>query len=73
MEIKDSKWQPKVNGQPAEAHQRRPDPDEPWRYLCPDCEMHRLDNLSKGTVYCNNCKQRYDMSELIDKKDDPFS
>jgi len=23
-----------------EAHSRKPDPEQPWRYVCPDCGSH---------------------------------
>lgn len=26
----------------SESHGRRPDPDEPWRYACPECESIRI-------------------------------
>jgi ribosomal protein L37AE/L43A len=69
MEANDSRWQPSVNGQPREAHSARPDPEEPWRYLCPECMKHSLKAREKyGDFRCVNCDEAFEKFELYDKK-----
>jgi hypothetical protein len=54
-----------------EAHSRKPDPDEPWRYVCPDCRVQVFDKPSTaaGTFRCKSgCQERWDRSELYDRK-----
>ena len=50
-----------------ESHTKSPDPDEPWRYVCPECggtvRKHR------GRLYrCDECNDGYKKRELFDKK-----
>lgn len=69
MGAKDSRWEPSVNGQPREAHSARPDPNEPWRYLCPDCMTHSLRVREKHSVFrCYQCEEDFEKFELYDKK-----
>jgi predicted RNA-binding Zn-ribbon protein involved in translation (DUF1610 family) len=30
-------------------HSLRPDPDEPYRYRCPDCDDHKIRRLRNGS------------------------
>lgn len=54
-----------------EAHSRKPDPDEPWRYVCPNCWRQVFDEPTTiaGTFRCKNgCEGRWQRNELIDRK-----
>lgn len=47
---------------------RKPDPDEPWRYVCPDCHGQ----VTKGKChryYCPPCMSSYTHVQLYDKKE----
>jgi len=49
-------------------HERKPDPSEPWRYVCPDCGGQVYSNDSRMTYQCSTCNGSYSEDELIDKK-----
>lgn len=55
-------------------YNRKPDPDQPWRYGCPDCgttALQRYPVASKEDgVECNKCGWYGRLSELDDKKTD---
>lgn len=53
-----------------ESDSRKPDPVEPWRYVCPDCggqvnrdDMHRQ-------YRCGSCDGYYTRDQLVDKASD---
>lgn len=57
-----------MNDIPRDA-ERKPDPDEPFRYVCPQCDKQV--NGSKSTIdtyHCNHCPAAYDFDELYDLK-----
>lgn len=47
---------------------RKPDPDEPWRYITPCCaaQPYSGDRTTKYT--CHSCGESYDKDELVDLK-----
>lgn len=55
-----------------ETHQRKPDPSEPWRYVCPDCggQVNTTAHMAGEVYRCATpeCRGRFEESELIDKK-----
>lgn len=55
-----------------ERHARKPDQNEPYRYVCPECRHEVRENgRMKGSVYkCYHCNQVYQKSELWDKKEE---
>lgn len=66
-----------VDREATPSHFERPDPNEPWRYECPDCGSTTVDSLQKSTVkhghdefsfYCQNCGQK--LEYVIDRKTD---
>lgn len=63
----------RVNGdrqEVPEAGTRKPDPSEPWRYVCPDCGGQVQ---GSGRVYeCKreSCRTTWEKFELHDKKRD---
>lgn len=50
------------------AYHRKPDPEEPWRYVSPCCDNQVNRNDWHQRFVCNRCKDRYEMWELIDQK-----
>lgn len=42
----------------------KPDPDEPWRYACPECESVNVQKATRNTYRCYRCRWRGDV--LID-------
>lgn len=56
--------------------ENKPDPDEPFRYVCPDCRTQVRGKISSGKYECNSCGEYFEKEELVDKKkedsfDDP--
>lgn len=48
---------------------RKPDPSEPWRYVCPECGCQVRGNHSTVDRYrCRGCETAWDGDELEDKK-----
>jgi len=46
----------------------KPDPDEPFRYVCPECER-QVYREPKDSVYrCEGCGEGYKMDGLLDLK-----
>lgn len=55
-------------GDVPEAYVRKPDPDEPWRYVCPDCGGQvQADGLQYD---CTTCRGMWDRNDLRDLKRD---
>lgn len=56
----------------SEAHSRKPDPNQPWRYVCPECGSQVTGNASfAGAKYaCTNksCRRTVPAGELLDQK-----
>lgn len=52
-----------------ETHQRKPDPSEPWRYVCPACNGQV--QQSDTTYLCGSCSQRWKQPQLKDLKEEP--
>lgn len=54
-----------------EAFAHKPDPSEPYRYVCPDCGGQvNADPDTKATPYhCRRCDGWWDKDGLRDKKD----
>jgi DNA-directed RNA polymerase subunit RPC12/RpoP len=50
-------------------HGRKPDPEEPYRYVCPDCaaQVNSATNNSER-YYCHECGRFFDFEELYDKR-----
>lgn len=42
-----------------ERDERKPDPAEPWRYVCPDCEGQVHGSAHRTGWYCYKCDRRY--------------
>jgi DNA-directed RNA polymerase subunit RPC12/RpoP len=49
----------------------RPDPDEPWRYGCPDCGNPQLNEYAHAGderhFLCADCGHRVREDELVDR------
>lgn len=50
------------------AHARKPDPDEPWRYVCPDCGGQVNGGDSSHGYRCTTCGVRHGPDQLYDRK-----
>lgn len=49
------------------AHSDKPDPEEPWRYVCPDC--HGQVSEWGGLKYkCSSCGKNTQKDNLYDQK-----
>lgn len=50
------------------ANSSKPDPSEPWRYVCPECkgQVHR--NKSGFLYRCDKCEESYQKDELLDQR-----
>lgn len=57
---------------PTERDSRKPDPAEPWRYVCPNCEGQvQGKQHTTGEWDCSSCGRTIvDFGELWDKKYD---
>lgn len=55
-----------------ETHQRKPDPSEPWRYVCPGCggQVNGQGKRHPSEYECGTCRDSWQKSELHDKKGD---
>lgn len=47
-------------------HGRKPDPDEPWRYVCPRCELQVQGKPTSSKYRCDNCDEYWDGGQLRD-------
>lgn len=63
----DGKYAPGYNGQPGEAHNKKPDKEEPWRYVCP-CGGQPA-HWSLGKYECVTCGEILTEDELVDLKE----
>lgn len=58
------------NGEP---RARKPDPDEPWRYACPDCGSvdlaHVPTSLPEARFRCGYCFWYGPESALVDRRE----
>jgi hypothetical protein len=52
---------------PADA--RKPDSDEPWRFVCPDCGRQVRGERKSRRYYCRDCGA-FEKAELTDKRSD---
>lgn len=59
------------------AHTSKPDPGEPWRYVCPACELQQIEyrgptggmgnsGSTDRYVYCRSCRRR--QRAVLDKR-----
>jgi uncharacterized protein (DUF983 family) len=48
------------------ADSSKPDPNEPYRYVCPECEGQVHSGVSNVKFYCHKCNQGYHKDELLD-------
>lgn len=49
-------------------NERKPDPGEPWRYVCPNC-YRQIKGVAKSQKFvCDNCGERFTERELHDQK-----
>lgn len=55
------------SGVPA-AFSHKPDPDEPWRYVCPDCGGQIRSRPKHVDYWCDGCGSHVD--RLYDKKNE---
>lgn len=48
----------------------KPDPDEPWRYVCPDCggQVHGDHNAVSRPYRCTRCGSWFARDDLEDQK-----
>jgi tRNA(Ile2) C34 agmatinyltransferase TiaS len=51
-----------------EAYESKPDSDEPWRYVCPDCEGQIKSASRIGHYECHNCDSLTKRDDLKDLK-----
>ena len=51
------------------AHSSKPDRDEPWRYVCPDCGS-QVDgsHARQGEYRCCSCRSQHPPENLLDQK-----
>lgn len=52
------------------AYRRKPDPDEPWRYVCPDCGGQVRGDGLMYECKREDCRETYDKNDLRDLKKD---
>lgn len=55
---------------PSPSGRSKPDPDEPWRYTCPDCRRQVTRHKRGYTYRCPHCGESYQFEELYDEKED---
>lgn len=48
----------------------KPDPDEPFRYTCPNCRKQVHRHVRGFTYRCQDCKEAFPFRELYDEKKD---
>jgi len=58
---------------PSEPHAHKPDPDEPWRYACPDCGSVNVQHQHTVTCderrfQCQECNWYGVEPQLVDKQ-----
>lgn len=46
----------------------KPDPDEPWRFVCPECGCQVFKGNSPHLYWCNTCRVYREKSNLTDQK-----
>lgn len=53
-----------------EAYRTKPDPDEPWRYVCPNCggQVHANAQARRKPYQCTRCRKTWRKDGLRDKK-----
>jgi len=50
-------------------YRSKPDPEEPWRYVCPECGNQVYRAKHNHGYYCETCQSGgYAKDELYDKK-----
>lgn len=61
---------PNPRQQVAPANVTKPDPSEPWRYVCPDCggQVHGDHNAVTRPYKCSRCGEYHAKDDLADKK-----
>lgn len=47
---------------------RKPDPDEPWRYVCPECGCQVTKGQASLWFKCWGCSETWEYKELWDQK-----
>lgn len=59
-----------MNAEPnSPAYQRKPDPSEPWRYVCPECEAQVHGDYHTVRKYqCRQCHTLWHEDDLKDLK-----
>lgn len=56
-------------GDTVEQDARKPDPSEPWRYVCPGCGGQVVGKLgTRSTFRCGRCSNHWREEELRDQK-----
>jgi hypothetical protein len=53
-----------------ERDSRKPDPDEPWRYVCPDCGCQVSGQARAMNIRCRGCEWTGEAADTWDKKHD---
>lgn len=64
----DASYAPGIDGRPREADTTKPDPDEPWRFVCPDCGRQPTDRASGAKFWCESCEESLEKADLKDLK-----
>jgi hypothetical protein len=49
------------------AFDSKPDPDEPWRFTCPECDSQVYRHERKKTYNCQKCGGNWKKRDLNDK------
>lgn len=44
----------------------KPDPSEPFRFVCPNCERQVQGGRNPVRFYCNHCNESYHKDNLLD-------
>jgi len=52
---------------PRTEYDSKPDPDEPWRFTCPDCGNQVYRHVRKKVYHCQSCRETYKKRDLNDK------
>ncbi|WP_262174981.1 hypothetical protein [Haloarcula laminariae] len=56
-----------MNDRVSPADARKPDSEEPYRYVCPECGRQVQGHERSTNYYCDDCGA-FDRDELIDQK-----
>jgi DNA-directed RNA polymerase subunit RPC12/RpoP len=69
MNIEELPAEPEPGPVPRE-HRGKPDPSEPWRYVCPQCEGQVHRRPQEYLYRCRRCGEGFEKDDLHDRRQD---